>query len=493
MRKFSFYLKIIALVCILAYFGMYGYEWAVDVHQTAIIASYPQDNGEVKALVTLEPDKTLPDVDGVTVRKEYADQSTVAIDATPSAAKELLNSPDVEVIEPDTVVTIQAQPMWGFNKIEAGLVHSLKHTGAGCKVAVIDTGIDMNHPALQQVYAGGYDFVNADNKPFDDNFHGTHCAGIIAAQVTNNAPMFGVAPGVKLYALKVLDKDGVGHYSNIISAIQWCVNNKINIISMSFGAERYSVAFKRACERAKEAGITLIAAAGNNGGGIDTLNYPAKFGSVISVGAIDPDGKWADYSSTGKDLDVAAPGTDILSTCPNKNYFELSGTSMAAPYVTGVAALLYTSGVKEPTQIQEKLQYTAIDAGKEGVDSYFGYGITNAYAAVVGMVKFDVAAVSIDFGDVYIRQSQKASYTLEFCNFYNESLPVTIQVKDLSYNVTLLYGVFTIPPQSTIEQTYTRAFSKAGEHKLELRVMQLKNEVDITNNICYTNIYVNRE
>jgi len=468
--------------------------------QDAVIATFPEtDCGDkVKTLITVkdihayEAAEIVEEVGNVEIKKDYQMGGTVSADVTPEEAKELLNDKRIEAVEPDTEVTLNADDsMWGFERIEAAPVQAKKFTGVHVAVAVIDTGIDMNHPALQKVYAGGYDLVNADDKPFDDNFHGTHCAGIIAAQLVNNAHMFGVAPDVKIYALKVLDSNGVGNYSNIISALQWCVNNKINIVSMSFSATRHSIALCKACETAKAAGITLVAAAGNNGEGKDTIGYPARYDSVISVGAIDPDGERASYSSTGKEIDVAAPGTDILSTCPDKSYFKMSGTSMATPFVAGTAALLYSSGITSPDSIYKKLTETATEAGPSGFDNSYGYGVINARAAVLNGREKDLVALGINFEKDYVIAKQLANYWITWGNTSDEEdCPITIQIKDLTYNVTLMYGVITVEKKCTQTILLTRKFSAIGKHKLEFRIHRVNGETNYDNNIITTEIEV---
>ncbi|NLO06430.1 MAG: S8 family serine peptidase [candidate division WS1 bacterium] len=160
----------------------------------------------------------------------------VAARMSPQAAARLAANPRVAYVEPDFKVRALAQEVpWGISRIGAPMVHSGGNTGSGVKVAIIDTGIDYTHPDLAANYAGGYDFVNGDSDPMDDQGHGTHCAGTVAA-VDNSEGVIGVAPGASLYGLKMLNANGEGSLSDGIAAIEWCVDNGIDIASMSWGA-----------------------------------------------------------------------------------------------------------------------------------------------------------------------------------------------------------------------------------------------------------------
>ncbi len=274
---------------------------------------------------------------------------------------------DVKVYASD----IELNNSWGVKHIGAGTVHDAGQTGAGINVAVIDTGIDYTHPDLQDNYAGGYDFVNSDSDPMDDNKHGTHVAGIIAAE-DNGSGVVGVAPQASLYALKVLDSSGSGYVSSIIQALDWCCENDIQIINMSLGTSSSAVGFQEAINRAYEKGIVIAAAAGNSGkasGTGDNVQYPARYSQVIAVGAVDSSNTRASYSSTGSTLEMAAPGVAVYSCIPGKSYASLSGTSMASPHVAGTAALIMAAnpGISNAA-VRQLLQDTADDLGASGRD-----------------------------------------------------------------------------------------------------------------------------
>lgn len=221
--------------------------------------------------------------------------------------------------------------------VEADKLHAKGVNGSGIRVCVVDTGVDDGHPALNQLIAE-WDFVNQDDDASDDNGHGTHIAGIIAS---TDELYTGVAPGVSLMAAKVLDAYGSGYESDVIAGIEWCVENGANVISLSLGAIYYGNCDKEplgeAVNRASEGGVVVVAAAGNNGRRVE---LPACASGSIAVGAVDKDKNVPYWSSRGHELDLVAPGVDITSTKVGGGWKWMSGTSMAAPHVSGVAALL---------------------------------------------------------------------------------------------------------------------------------------------------------
>ena len=338
---------------------------------------------------------------GGDIKYEYTIISAIACSLPEQAIDALRRNPNIEQIEPDGKVYAIGETLdWGVDRIDAELVHPY-NTGAGIKVAVIDTGIDYNHPDLTANYKGGYDFVNLDTDPFDDNGHGTHCAGIIAA-IDNDIGVIGVAPNAYLYAVKILDSAGSGSESNLIAAIQWAVNNGIQIVSMSLGADGASSSLEAACKAAEDAGVLLVAAAGNDYRAIgrrelNTVDYPGRFDSVIAVGATDINNDKASFSSTGPDVEIAAPGVYILSTYPG-GYAIASGTSMACPHVAGVAALIFASGVESASEVRTILQATADDLGNTGRDYWYGYGLVDADEAALPTVPLPNQAPVADAG-----------------------------------------------------------------------------------------------
>jgi subtilisin family serine protease len=301
----------------------------------------------------------------------------------------LQNIPGVKETEPDGyihAIDTELLNSWGVDHIGAGNVH-LHNKGGGTKLAIIDSGIDYNHPDLNVNYAGGYDFANEDTDPLDDNGHGTHVAGIVAAE-DNDMGVVGVAPDTSVYALKVLDGNGVGYWSDFIVALEWAVANGIQVVNTSLGADSDAPGVHEAVKVAHNAGIVLVAAAGNSGnppGRGNSVMYPAKYEEVIAVAATDQNNIRAKFSSTGDHVELAAPGVDIRSTYSGGLYATMSGTSMASPHVAGVAALIIASGVTDANangrindEVRWTLQQTADDLGIDGRDSHYGYGLVDA-------------------------------------------------------------------------------------------------------------------
>lgn len=235
-------------------------------------------------------------------------------------------------------------------------------TGKNISVAILDTGIDKEHPDLK--VKDGISFVDGYSNFDDDNGHGTHLAGTIGAK-NNGIGTTGIAPDVDLYAVKVLDKYMSGKYSTVVKGIDWALEHNIKIVLMSLGGKKESEFFKEAMDKAYEKGILLISSAGNEGykeG--NSITYPAKFSSVIAVGALDRDDKRGFLSSKGDELELMAPGVDILSTWKEGGYRLDSGTSMAAAHAAGIAALIYE---RKPAMtnknVRELLNSSAIKMG----------------------------------------------------------------------------------------------------------------------------------
>lgn len=246
---------------------------------------------------------------------------------------------------------------WGVSQIKAPRAWK-KSKGKHVKIAVIDTGVDFTHPDLRPALAGGINLVNRHLPPDDDNGHGTHIAGTIAATNARNG-IIGVAPKAKIYAIKAFDADGSAYVSDIIHAIEWCVRNQIRVINMSFGMKNSSVSLREAVRNAYNAGVIITASSGNDGktSGID---YPARYPQTIAVGASDKKGRIASFSNRGKGITIYAPGEKIHSTWPDHEYKELSGTSMATSHVSGVIGLMLALKPQlTPDQIRKQLLSSA--------------------------------------------------------------------------------------------------------------------------------------
>ncbi|SFK54217.1 major intracellular serine protease [Halobacillus dabanensis] len=240
----------------------------------------------------------------------------------------------------------------GVQMVEAQSLWEETDQGEGSVVAVIDTGCQLDHPDLAGRIVGGKNFTkdyDGDPELFDDNNgHGTHVAGTIAA-IENEEGVVGVAPKSKLLILKVLDKEGSGTYEAIIDAIKYASewrgqnNERVRIISMSLGGPEDTPAMEASIKEAIDKGISIVCAAGNEGDGReDTMEfaYPGAYNEVIQVGAIDEGRSLAEFTNTNDQIDLVAPGVNIISTYIEGKYARLSGTSMATPHVAGGLALI---------------------------------------------------------------------------------------------------------------------------------------------------------
>ncbi|WP_338553599.1 S8 family serine peptidase [Paenibacillus sp. KS-LC4] len=326
---------------------------------------------------------------------EQQDSKITTVLLTESEKEQLEQNPEIKYIEPNSPVSMLTEGVpvkegdaytyrnvdgdsvsWGLYSIGGDQAHQAEMKGVGVKIAVLDTGI-AEHADLR--VNGGVSFVNGVANFEDDNGHGTFVAGIIGAQI-NGQGVAGVAPDAELYAVKVLDAEGKGTYAQVVNGIDWAINNQMNIISISFGGMESSEILREAVIRANDAGILVVAAAGNSGAGEETELYPARFGEVVSVGAVTRSFKRAIYSSTGAQLNLVAPGSDILSTTFDGDYGVLSGTSVAAPFVVGAAALLISTNPQQtPSELKSTLHSSATPLGEQ---TSYGSGIVNVAKAI---------------------------------------------------------------------------------------------------------------
>jgi len=247
-----------------------------------------------------------------------------------------------------------AEVPWGIARVNAPNAWAVT-MGAGVKVAVIDTGIDCNHPDLKANCAGGYNALDSSKSTMDDNEHGTHVSGTIAG-VLDGKGVVGVAPKARLYAVKVLDKDGAGGLTSIIKGLVWAGKNHMDVANMSLGAPMGTIFMRAAVKYAEMMGVTVVAAAGNDG---KAVNYPAAYPEVIAVSALSPVEGIADFSSRGAQVQFIAPGEDVKSSIPGGGYASFDGTSMATPHVTGLAALAVARGAHGVDQVRAALRRAA--------------------------------------------------------------------------------------------------------------------------------------
>lgn len=269
---------------------------------------------------------------------------------------------------------------WALRKIQAPQAWNLNKGDANIRVAVLDSGIDGSHPELNAKVVMGYDFVENDATPQDANGHGTHVAGIIAAETNNMTGVASLGWNTTLMIGRVLDANGNGSHAAIANAIYWATDNGAKVINLSLGGSTGSQTLSDAVHYAATHDVVIVASAGNNGN--TAANYPAYYGSTIAVAATDPSDRRASYSTYGLWVDMAAPGSQILSTLPG-GYGYASGTSMAAPMVSAAAALVWnTSYGTSANAIRIRLVATGVPV-RAGFGSYPVRRL-NAYRAIAG-------------------------------------------------------------------------------------------------------------
>jgi len=338
----------------------------------------------------------------------------------PEILKEFRNRADVEYAEPNFYAYAYFTPndpyfryQWHLQDQSKGGINTPLawdlSQGAGVIVAVVDTGVAYENfgrykkaPDLANTaFVAGYDFVQNDTHPNDDNGHGTHVAGTIAQSTNNNLGVAGGAFKAKIMPVKVLNKNGSGTYAQVASGIRFAADNGAKIINLSLGGPSPSQTLKDAVDYAKSKGALVIAAAGNDGK--RGLGYPAAYtDSVMAVAATRIDKTKSYYSNYGPGLSISAPGGDLNVDQNNDGYgdgvlqqtiaggnvgkfgyYFYQGTSMATPHVSAVAALVASQGISSPTDIRNILESTALDLGAPGWDENYGYGLVDAYKAVL--------------------------------------------------------------------------------------------------------------
>lgn len=310
--------------------------------------------------------------------------------------------PEVEYAEPNYVrhifITVPNDTrygqQWGLLKMWADYAWDVTKGDTSVIVAVLDTGVDTDHGDLKDKLCPGYDCVSEDSDPNDDYGHGTHVAGIVGAITNNNTGVAGVSWYCRIMPVKIMGADGSGYSTDLIQGINYAAANGAKVINMSLGGEGSSSPEQTTINNAHSAGCVIVASAGNSG--TYQVIYPAAYDNVIAVGATDSNDQRASFSEMGSWLDVCAPGVNIWSTMPNhtvtmngspynadKDYDSLQGTSMAAPFVSGVAALIFArhSPISN-ADVELRLKRGVDDLGSTGKDDLYGYGRINAALAI---------------------------------------------------------------------------------------------------------------
>lgn len=311
----------------------------------------------------------------------------------PAAAALLESHPAVRYAELNYIRRAFRQPndplvnrQWALPTIRAFDAWEIT-TGNPVTVAVLDTGVAVNHRDLAGRLTAGFDFHNVDDDPSDDDGHGTFMAGIIAANANNNEGIAGVCWFCQIMPIKVLDRQGQGDDATIAAGLRWATDQGARVISMSLGGPEDTRVIREAVEYAAARNVLIVAASGNGGDDDNLVNYPAAYPSVLAVTATDEQDRLARFSTTGDFVDLAAPGVRVWSTAWQSQlgdtYGSASGTSVACPHVAAAAALLMSIRPDlNAQQIGDLLRTTADDLGPPGVDAGFGYGRLNLLRAV---------------------------------------------------------------------------------------------------------------
>jgi subtilisin family serine protease len=292
-------------------------------------------------------------------------------------------------LEDDPLARLQ----WHMDNVGQAEAWSME-TGAGATVAVVDTGVSTRNDGPTGLVAG-YDFVDEDSDPSDEEGHGTHVAGTIAQATGNGKGVHGLAPDVDLLSVRVLDENGSGWTSDIIAGIDYATEYGADVINLSLGSYSKSSLQRQALQRAEDAGVLVVAANGNDS--VKLLMYPAAFPEAVAVSALDLDNVLTHYSNYGYGTELCAPGGDTGADLDDNGhvdgvlqetfsgdswgYYWYQGTSMATPHVVGAAALLMASG-QSAREARETLQSTATDLGRAGLDNRYGYGLIDPAAAL---------------------------------------------------------------------------------------------------------------
>lgn len=357
-----------------------GYEVHMDDETGLVLITEPYSLCRIK--VKTKSGKLL-DTYNATQVVECPDREFVLQYATKEetvfAAKQFEADDNIIFCVADAIVTASSESVestyksWGTGVVDVdSYIRQLPPSEERSEIviAVLDSGVDMNHPALKgRIKEGGYDFVDRDDNPEDENGHGTHCAGIISEATPEN---------VKILPIRILDTEGKSYFFDIVEGLKYAINQNPDIISMSFGGYSNKDPFEAVFEKANEKGIVLVAAAGNDNINLDKYPdiFPACSRNVLTIGATTKSDYVAYYSNYGSVIDFVAPGTDVVSTIPGGGYQSYSGTSMAAPLAAACVALVK---IKNPTYTKEEiyafLKENARDIDAYGKDKYSGNGV----------------------------------------------------------------------------------------------------------------------
>lgn len=382
-------------------------SWLVGCGQTPVASTAPSGQPEVTWLAPPAPEDSFrPGQVLVKMKDGYSTQAVSGMqhiqsipgmagtgvyatqegESVHEAVQRLQRTPGIEFAEPNYIYRALAttnDPMlnqlWGHTKVGAQAAWD-QSQGNDVLVAVVDSGVDYNHPDLQGRVIKGPDLANNDNDPMDDQGHGTHVAGTIAATANNGVGVAGIAYNSKVLAIKVLGRDGSGDTSKIANGILKAAELGAKVINLSLGGPQASSVLKSAVDKATQQGALVVVASGNDG--TSSPMYPAAYPNALSVGSTTTSDSRSSFSNYGSTVDIAAPGSEILSTT-EKTYKKLSGTSMASPHISaGAAVLLGKNPSLTNTQLREILTSTGDPATGFNNSAIKRMNLVKALAAV---------------------------------------------------------------------------------------------------------------
>ncbi len=337
--------------------------------QVEVNVGFASERGRQKTLDAA--DETVRDFDSLDI---------VTAKMPAKAAQGLQNNPNIRYVEQNGTVHAHAQTLpWGIDRVDADVAHSNGDTGSGADIAILDTGIDSDHPDLEANLGEGKDFSGKGTWE-DGDGHGTHCAGIANA-VNNSEGVVGVSTEATLHAGKVLGDDGSGSFSDVAAGIEWAADQGYDVASLSLGASSGTTTLKDAVDYAYNNGVLVVSSAGNSGPCTDCVGYPAAYSNAMAISSTDEDDSLSSFSSTGSEIELAAPGGSIYSTYTGGGYDTLSGTSMSCPHVSGAGAQLMATGMSN-TEARSALKNNAEDIGLGSNEQ--GAGLLDVEAALGG-------------------------------------------------------------------------------------------------------------
>ncbi len=452
-----------------------------------------KDNGKEKVRVIAHTDKEISDAKSKGCKVVRKAKTLKALECSKDAASSLGLQEDVQVFAMDAIANTQ---------IGANLVQASGNTGTGRMVVVLDTGYNYNHVELSSSYLGGWDFVNDDPDPLDDNGHGSHVAGIITADGIN-ADAKGVASDAGIIAGKVLSASGGGYFSDVVAAIYWAVDGTDGIantpddfnadaISMSLGTsppwtyngfcDNALPDLTNAIKYAVDRGVIVVVAAGNSGG--SGVSIPGCISYSTTACAVDSGDNIASFSGRGTAVDITAPGVCIFSSVLGTSYATASGTSMATPMVSGTVALIkFAHPGYTVAQVQDALFKNARDLGATGKDPAYGWGRVDAHKA--SAIVHDVAVTSIS-APGSATQGTLVNINVNVVNQGNQPESFTVTVTDGP--VTINSSSVSLGASSSVPLSFSwdTSTSSSGSHIIKAEASAVPGETDTADNVKTT-------